>query len=257
MSISTHSRFFFDYDVDSSNNALDFDEGGGELNATLNVGSYTFTEFAAEIKRAMDDVGGQAYTVTANRSTRTITISATSNFSLLITSGSNAGSSVFGDAGFTGADVSGTNSYEGNTTAGSEYTTQFILQNYIPSTNFQKAASGVVNKAASGAVEVVTFGTEKFIRMQFLFITDITQGGSVIRNRPSGVSDFRTFMQFMITKQPFEFMPDEDTVATFQKVILESTPEDGDGIGYRLQELFTRGLPGYYDSGNITLRVIE
>ena len=257
MSLTTHSRFFFDFDVDSTNNALDFDEGAAEIQATVATGSHTFTEFAAAIQTALNSVGGQAYTVTANRATRTITIAAPGNFALLITSGTRAGSSTYGDAGFTGADLTGNNSYEGHTTAGQEYTTQFILQDHIPSDNFRKAASGVVNKSASGAVEVVTFGTELFIEMNFKFINDKAQpAGSPIRNRATGVVDFLTFIQFMITKQPFEFMPDEDTVATFEKVILEKTPEDGKGIGYKLRELTTRGLPNYFDSGILVLRVI-
>lgn len=257
MSLSTHSRFFFDYTVDATNNALDFDEGASELQATIAVGSYTFTEFAAAIATAMNNVGGQAYTVTANRSTRDITISAPGNFSLLITSGTRVATAIYTDAGFTGADLTGASTYTGNNTSGQGYTTQFILQDHIPSTDFQKAASGVVNKSANGNVEVVTFGTETFIQMNFKFINNYAQPtGGPIRNRATGVADFRTFMQFMITKQPFEYMADEDTVATFEKVILESTPESSDGIGYKLNELVDRGLPGYFESGILLLRVV-
>ena len=257
MSLTTHSRFFFGYEITSANSALDFDEGGAELQATLNVGSFTFTEFAVEIKRAMDDVGGQSYTVAANRSTRTITISAAGNFALLITSGTRAGSSVYGDAGFTGADLTGTNTYEGNTTASDGYTTQFILQDHIASEDFEESVSEAINESASGKLEVVTFGDRNFIQMNFKFLTDkLHADGSVIRNRFTGIADFRTLIKFMRTKQPFEFMPDEDTVATFQKVLLETTPSSSKGTGFKLRELFDRGLPGYFDSGILKLRVI-
>lgn len=256
MSLTTHSRFFFGYEITSANSSLDFDEGAAELQATLNVGSFTFTEFAVEIKRAMDDVGGQAYIVTANRSTRTITISASGNFALLLTSGTRTGSSIYGDAGFTGADLTGTNTYEGNNTAGDGYTTQFILQDHIASEDFEESVSESINESASGNLEVVTFGDRNFVQMNFKFLTDKSQPGSVIRNRPTGIADFRVLIKFMRTKQPFEFMPDEDIVATFQKVLLETSPQSSKGTGFKLRELFDRGLPGHFDSGILKLRVI-
>lgn len=258
MALNTHSRFYFGFDIDSTNNAIDFDEGSGEIQATVSVGSYTITEFAAEIETALNAVGGQTYTVSLNRNTRKITISAGSNFSLLISSGSRSGSTAYTLAGFTGADLSGASSYTGDSKSGSEYTTQFKLQDYVPSSDFQRAANAVVNKSVSAQVEVVKFGTEKFIEANFRFLTDRTQGsGSPIRNRPTGVSDFRTFLQFMVTKAPFEFMPDENDQATFEKVILESTPSERDGIGYKLRELVNLGLPGFYESRTLKFRVVE
>jgi hypothetical protein len=61
----------------------------------------------------------------------------------------------------------------------------------------------------------------------------------------------------MTTKAPFEFMPDEDVPATFYSVICESTPGFSDGTGFKLMEMTSQKLIGYYDSGMIKLRVLE
>ncbi len=115
-----------------------------------------------------------------------------------------------------------------------------------------------MNKSASGAVEVVKFGDEQFIEGNFMFVTDQAQAaGAVIRNRATGVADFRTFAQHMATKAPFEYMADEDTPATFEKVILESWPGFRDGTGYRLREMTNKNLAGYFESGILRFRVVS
>jgi len=258
MALNTHSKFYFGYTVGSTNFSLDFDEGGGELQAVVQQGGYSYTELGAAIQNAMNEVGGQAYTVTLTRADRTFTITAPGAFDLLITSGTRIGVGVFTLAGFTGADVTGLSAYTSNSAAGSAYTTQLKLQDYVAPEDFQGAAEGVVNRAASGEIEVVRFGTESFAQMNFRFLTNIPMdNSSVIRNRPTGVADFRTFIQFMITKARFEFMPDEDDANVFFKVILESTATNADGISYKLVEQYNRGLPDFFDSGVTTLRVVS
>ncbi len=258
MALDTHSKFFFDYEVDSTKNAIDFDEGGPELNATLTTGSYTLTEFVTELQTALNNTGGQAYTVSVNRTTRIVTISSVGVFALLIATGSRAGTTAYVTAGFTGADVTGSSSYDGNTTAGQEYTTQFRLQSFLSDDDNQKAASATVNKTVSGRVEVVKFGQEKFTEFEFKFLTDVPMLGTApIRSRVTGVADFRTFIQFLTTKAPIEFMPDEDTPATFKKLLLERTPEDKNGIEYKLKEQVTRKLVGFFESGLLKFRVLD
>lgn len=258
MSLNTHSKFFFGFDISLSNNAIDFDEGGGEIQASLTVKNYTLTEFAAEIATQMTAVGGQTYSAAVDRSTRKITISASSNFSLLITTGSRAGVSAYTEAGFTGADVSGTNSYESNGTAGSEYTTQFILQDHTPTSDNESSAFSSVNESANGSIEVISFGTRNLMTANFKYITNTAMPvNAPIRNKATGISDFRTFFTFLITKAPFEYMADEDTPGTFEKLILESAPGFRDGTGFRLRELVGRGLPGFYESGVLTFRKVS
>ena len=113
MSLATHSKFYYGFEIDETNQYLDFNEGSGELSAELEIGLYSFTDYCAELARALNAAGGSTYTVTGNRTTRKITIAATGTFSLLVSSGSHEGTSAFATAGFTGADRSGSASYEG------------------------------------------------------------------------------------------------------------------------------------------------
>ena len=258
MALQTHSRFYLGLDITIDNSSLDFSEGGGELQATLSVGNYTFEELAIELKTQLDNAGALTYTVTTNRQTRSFTVSATGTFELLITTGTRIGTSAYSLIGFTGADLTGASSYKSNTSIGTEYVTQYRLQSYVPSSNFKSASDASVNKTASGRVEVFSFGQEKFLEMRFNYLTDIAQDpeNQLIRNRPTGVQDFRDFMDYAITKGKIQFMPDENDFNTYEKIILESSAGNRDGTGFKMKELFDRGLFDYFDSGLLTFRVV-
>lgn len=255
MSLNTHSRFYFGHVVDEDNNLIDLDDGMGPVIATLNPGEYSLTEYAVELARALTEAATQDYTVVIDRLTRKLTISAPLPFDLLISSGASVGTSAFPMAGFSGADLTGLASYQGNLGSGEEYTTQFILQNYVPEDAFQKPVEATVNESASGKVEVFKFGDKNFIEVDFKFITSRTLGSPLIRDRVTGREDFLNFQRYMVTKGPFEFMPDEDDPSDFLKVILESTPEDSKGTGFKLKELYDKGLPDIFDSGALRMRV--
>lgn len=257
--INTYSVFYYGYVIDSSNYSLNFKEGvGPELTTYLNPSEYTFTTFATEIQRALNDIGALTYTVTANRSTRTITVAATGTFSLLVSSGTNAGTAPFTLMGFIGADRTGAATYTGNTTSGSEYKPQFKIQNYISSDNWQQAADATINKTASGRVEVVKFGIEKFVQMQFQYITEIDQGcDGPIRNDPSALLNIQTFMQYCATKAELEFMPDENNRSSFQTLIYDSAQASNTGTGYKLKELYDKNLPGYFETEQLKFRLRE
>lgn len=255
MSLTTFSTFYYDYEFDENYMSINFDEGGSELTGTVELGSFTPTEMAVQIQTAMNDVGGQAYTVTFNRSDRTFTISATSNFTLRVSTGS-SGNKAFSKFGFTGSNRTGANTYTGSP-AGSEYLPQFILQDHIPTTNNQRLVSPAINKAASGKVEVIRFGVEKFMQCNIKYITNKISDGKIIRNNPTGVSDAQSFMQYLMTKKPVEFMPNELSRNTFETFILESTPDYQNGAGYKLKELYDIGLPEFFETGALVFRLIE
>lgn len=258
MAINTFSTFYYGYEIDSTNNKLDFNEGAGDLIATVASGTYTLTDFLSAVKTALDAAGTQAYTVSVNRGTRLVTISASSNFSLLLSSGASVGESTWSLLGFTqGSDLSATNSYAGLSASGSEYQPQFLLQDYVDSENNQEKRQVSVNESASGVVEVINFGTDKRYRMNIRYITDNTQDGKVIKNNASGVSDARSFLEYCISKGELEFMPDIGTPATYSKVILETTSDSRTGTSFRLRELFQSNLPGYYETGLLTFRVVS
>src|SRR5690606_5719403 len=191
------------------------------------------------------------------RSTRILTVSASSNFSLLTTSGSTIGTAAFSMMGYSGADKTGANSYAASAATGDAYSPQFILQDYVSSDDWTDAVQGVVNVSASGRVEVVRYGQSDFIQMNIRYATDIPQGDSgIILNSASGVSDLRAFMRYAITKAPVEFMPSISDLNTYQSLILESTRDSQKGLGFKLKELYDTGLPGYFETGTLKWRVL-
>jgi hypothetical protein len=253
--ISTFSGFTYGHTITVDNQYIDFNEGSGEINGQLNVGVYSLAEFVNEVARALNELGSLTYTTTLDRSTRKITISATGTFSLLITSGIFVNSSVFGLAGFTGADLSGSASYEGDSASGSFFEPQFLLQDYVSFIDEQKAVDSTVNESGSGRIEVVTFGNQRFMTCNVTLQNDYTQKiGGPIKNDPAGVTNLRNFLIYGVTKATLEFVPDIDSPTVFTKCILESTPSDSKGTGFKLNELIGRGLMGYYESGRLRFR---
>jgi hypothetical protein len=246
---------FFDFEITLDSNKVNFDEGAGELTATIPLGIYGPTQLAKAIETQLTATGLETYTVVYNRSSRTFTISATSTFDLLVTNGTNVASSAFGVFGFTGADRTGASSYTGGV-AGSEYITQFPPQSYVAPGFFVEKSDASVNTSPNGSVEVVSFGNVQFIEFDLLYITDIEMDGKVIRNNPTGVQDALDFLTFAINRGEIEFMPDEADVDTFFRMVLETTPSSGDGVGFTLKEETSKGLPGIYKTGKLKFRIV-
>lgn len=160
--------------------------------------------------------------------------------------------------GFAATDVTGLLTYTGGNASGSMYAPQFKLQDHISTDDWRAASSATINKAANGRVEVVKFGDEMFFQGNISYVTNITQPDSVvIKNNATGLTELRSFMQYIINKSPIEFMPDIDTPATFIKAILESSPGFKDGTGYKLKEMYDKQLPGYFETGALIFRVVE
>lgn len=258
MSLSTQSLFYYGHEITSDNYLIDFDEGDGELTGELDLGSYTPTEFIAEVKRVLDATGDLTYTVSFDRDTQLITIESDSDFSLLTNTGTHTGTSPWTLLGFsTAADYSGDDNYEGSSASGSSYYTQFVPQSYVSPDDLQKSVDATVHESASGDVQVFRFGTISFIEMNLTYITSTTTTGSSIRNNTTGLADAQAFLQYITKKNRIEFMPNSSDTSSFYSVILESTTEDSKGVGYRLKELYGRGLPGFFETGLLKFRVLE
>ena len=257
MALQTHSKWYFDYVISLENNALDFSEGGPEIQTTINIGSYTLESLAVEIERALNDAGtGETYTVTVNRTTRAYTISGTSNFEILSTTGSRSGTGCYSVIGFSGADKTGSNTYTGVST-GKVYVTQFKLQDYIPFEHDTGANQGTVNESASGQVEVVKFGTKQIMECNLMFVTSRITNSKLIRDDAQGKEKLLEFLNYLITKAPVEFMPDENNSSTFYKCLLESTGKDKNGIRFQLKEMINKNLPDFYESQKLTFRLLN
>jgi len=256
MTIKTYCAFNYGHTVTQDNQYINFSEGAGELSAVLTVGSYTLGSFVDEVSTQLNKVGGQEYTVSLDRTTRKISISASGNFELLISSGSQVNISAYSLMGFTGADLTGTNSYEGDSASGSQFIPQFLLQNFTDFPNEQRKAAASINEAANGDVEVISYGDVNIMSANITLATDIVPQFA-IRDNPNGVGDLRDFMIYATNKRPMEFIYDfEGDPNTFENCILESTPEDKKGTAFKLKELYTRNLAGYFETGNLQFRKI-
>lgn len=108
-------QFDFTLDVDATNNKINFIElAGPERTGTISTLNYSVSSLAAAVQTAMNAAGGSlSYTVTADSDNK-ITISANGGFSLLVGTGTNKSTSIFGNIGFTGDDLTGKSTYTGS-----------------------------------------------------------------------------------------------------------------------------------------------
>lgn len=260
MAVSTFSVFYYGAEIVNEIRYLNIRENAGpEITVELRPGVFSLTEFAEMVETAFNNIGTLGYEVTVDRQKRFITItSASGTWEALIASGSLGLNQAWSYIGFVyGSDLVGADNYTSNSPIGEEFKPQFWLQDFIPSNHFKKASEATQKKTATGRVEVVTFGQEKFIEANIKFATNVKTDGKIIRNRSNGRENLQAFMDFAITKNIFEFMLDENDRDTFETVILEKTMAESTGIGFKLIEMNSQQLPGFYETGVFTLRVIE
>jgi hypothetical protein len=248
------SSFIYGHTITDDNSFINFTENGiDELSSTIEIGSFTISTFIDAVAVALNEIGDNTYTVSLDRTTRKITISADANFDLLVTTGTQSQISAFSLMGFT-SDKSGSNSYEADEASGSIYLPQTKLFGYVPFEHNQSSVQSKVNESSSGDIELVTYGERRFAKFNIKYISNIT-GQNFIEDNPNAVQDVTTFMEYIRLKRPFEFLPDRDDVNTFYSVILESTPQGA--TDYELTELYAESLAFYFETGTITLRQIE
>lgn len=249
------SVFYYGYVVDVKSNTLRIDEGSGDMDIEIPIGRYSMTDYVNAVSNAINDALDQDYTLTVDRDTRLVTINAPLNFELKIADifPLNSGYPILG---FNGANLSGSNSYTGDSSSGFAYYPQFPLQNYLDFSNNKEYSDAAVNTTAEGEEEVVSFGLQQFAEMNFKYITNREMPiGAPIENNESGIEDAISFFDYAITKGAFEFMLDRDDRGTFTKVILNKTPKSGKGVGYSLKEDFSVG--GFFETGKITIKKVS
>lgn len=257
MALLTRSSFYYGHVIDETNFALDFDEGVGEVQASLTIGDYTLESFLDEIARSMNEVGTNEYTVNADRSTRIITISSTGTFSLLANTGSRIGVGVFALAGYDAIDTPLAVSATGENASGFEFRPQFLLQNFVALENRQEKQEASINVSASGITEVVSFGNDRFTSFDITYITEKPQAkGAIIENNENSISEARQFAEYIIEKNKIEFNPDRDNPDPPQSLILEATSTSRTGTGFELRELFNQNIAEYYALRGLNFREI-
>lgn len=254
MALETRPEFFWFTPITIENYYLDFAEGGPTLFAQLTIGAKTPREVVEATATAMNAAGGQTYTVTLDRNTRLVTISAPGNFELYPDTGSHNATTMLKELGFT-TDRSGSNSYVADTQMGFTFRPQFLIQNFTPFENLEESTASVVNESAKGIIEVFKFGQRNFMRLRMLFVTDLDMGeGNIIETQASALANMRTYLQFATTKSPHDFVPNRSSPSIFTEMLLESTPRSKKGTGFEIREMTDRNLANYYDSGLLTYR---
>lgn len=252
--ITTNSKFFYGTIVSVMNRSIDFDEGGPEIQATLRVGAYTATEYVAEFQRALRLAGSQLYTCTLNRTTRQMTIAAPLNFTLRSNSGTRLATTAYPLAGFsTAADFTGANSYAGVLGVGSEYITQYPVDEYLdPDDNIVKE-QGTVNVTPDGILSQISFGDVPRAEMNIRLITDLDLKNKSFVFNANGILDAKTFLAYLLSKGRVEFMKDKDSPGVFFKCFLESTSDDRSALRVVLKNMDT---PNIYETGRLTFRKV-
>lgn len=257
MALLTKSQFYYGIEIEVDNDTIDISEGAGEINVTIPIGVYSPKELTEKIEEKLNEAGTKSYTVSFNRTTRKITISSTSNFSILIASGTHAGSTIYANLGYTGGiDLTGAASYLAATAIGKVYQPQFYLLDYIPLEHNVKSAYISENETTVGNVEVIRYGTRRYTQFSIDLITNQKfLGDSMWTSSSTGVEDALDFMNHIIKKYKIEFMPDKSDPATFYTLILESTESDQNGMGFILNEMLDYGV-GYFRTGKLNFREV-
>jgi len=261
--IDTDSAWTYGHTITDDNKFLEFEETvAGILTAELNVGSYSLTDYALEISRAMNAASlNESYSTSLNRATRKITITGSSTFSLLINSATTAPQSTYPLAGFNGADLTGSASYEGDSPSGSIFEPQFLLQNFIDFEDDQQANNVSVSETPSGIVEVIKYGDVNFMTCNVKYQKnnnpeERSHMGSSIRFDANGKDNLDNFIKYAVTKAPLEFIPDKLNPDSFTKCLLEKTPRSSTGTGFLNRELYAENFATWFETGNIVFRKI-
>ena len=253
MVINTFSQFNYGHFVTSENNVIPLNEGFGEMAIFVRTGSYTLQGYVIALSAALNSNTVLNYIVTVNRLNNRITISANGNFSLLFGTSLNTDISIKSMAGFDSADYTLSNSYTSSFRSGSTYFPQFKLQNFFDFDMIKRANAPTVRTSATGAVEVVKYSNNNFMKCNVTFITNIT-GQGVIKNNAQGVDDAIAFMDYATEKRSIEFVYDVVNPNNFVECLLESTAQSREGVDFELQPLYSRGLTGYYELPSLEFR---
>lgn len=254
--ITTLSTFYYGFTVTKENYSINFNEGAGELTAYVKIGDYTAEQYVDAVATAMTLAGTQTYTGSFNRTTRRMTISAPSNFSLLANTGSQTSVGIWVMSGYsTASDKTGANTYLAEGVAGSVYKTQMPFNKYIALEDYEVKESAVVNLSTSGIVQTLQFGDGQRMQCNIRGASNLTgvKNHNYYEN-VTGIQDLRNFLKYLITKAKIEFMPDADVPGTFYNLLLESSDKDKNGTSFTLKNM--DGANNYYESGVMIFRKV-
>lgn len=260
--LKTYSMFYYGIEVTEFNRFLDFQDADGNWTAKLELGGFTLTQLAKEVRRAMNASGtSKRYLVTVDRLNRKIKIKSQdlTNFSLRFGTGPNASLSCALLLGFPASNTASLNEHESATAIGKVYFPQFYLQNYLSPTMNKTPIAASVNTSASGKfVEVIGYNENRLFRFDLRFITNEPQGpDSPIIENLRGVEDALDFLDYITSANPIEFMPDKSDVTAFYQGLLISTATSSEGVGFELEPEFDGNADGFYKVSKLTFRELS
>lgn len=252
--LNTMSSFIYGFDINPVNKHFNITINSTAYEVELNYGSYTIVEVMTEIINSVQSETGELIAITVDHETKQFTIShPTLNFELNIASGTDL--NFFRILGFTGSDLTGSNTYTSNVEYGYEFRPQVKLQSYTGFTNNQNLIYAVVTKSAIGRTQTVNFGTEYFMAANIVLQTNETQpSGGPIENQINGYDNLIDFMEYIIQKKKIMFKEDRST-SSFDDCILESTAQNQNGTSFSIVE-YLKEYPEYYTTGLLTFRKV-
>jgi len=247
MALRQRSLFLYGYEVTQENSSLDFKVAalGPQISATLRLGFYSLSSLMLEIKRACEeaDPSSALFTVTADRTIaggtqNRVTIAKDGIFlTLLFATGTRVVTSVASLIGFTNTDLTGATTYTGTISSG----TVFLTDPNFPGHDWRsplyfKENKGIVNRSASGKKEAIVFQVISYFQVRFKYILE------------ADAPAWAALLTWLIGQRLVEFTPEVGLPNVFYQATLESTADDGKGLGFNLQEM-TPGMPGLFDTG--------
>jgi len=250
MALRAKSLFLYGLEITPNNQNIPFRAvlAGPELNGVLQVGFYSLTSLALAIKAAMQAADpAHIYTVSVNRNVaggteNRITISTSGTFlSLLFLTGTLAASSVRDLIAFGSSDFTGATSYTNAATSGIPLITEWFGKNYQPPEVFMKNF-GTVNVSTNGEKEAITWTVQRFIGVEFEYEPE-----------SKALTEWNDLISWMIQQKPFDFTPEITSPTIVHEVTLESSSDDGKGLGFNMKEQVPK-YPFMYTTGAMKFR---
>lgn len=250
MALRSKSLFLYNLEVRSDNQNLPFRAvlAGPQLNAVIPAGYYSLTSLLSTIKNSLQAADpSHTYTVTANRTyaggteNRITIVTSGSYLDLLFATGTLAASSIRDLISFGIFDYTGATSYTNGATAGVPLVTEWYGRNYQPPDVFVKNF-GAVNVSTNGEKEAITWTIQRFIGVEYEF-----------EPQAKVLTEWRDLINWMIQQKPFDYTPETLVPLVFYEVTLETSSDDGKGLGFNMKEQVPK-YPFMYTTGAMKFR---
>jgi hypothetical protein len=257
MAQTDRALFLYGFDVTIANQYINFknSSGGAALTAVIPLGNYTCTNFLTQVATQMQIADpSNVYTATITRgvpavNSNQVTISTSGSYlSLLFGTGVSAPNSCAGLLGFNYVDYTGHTSYTGYKNAGTILYPDYPVYDYLgPNEYVTNEMSKSIS--AAGIKETLVFTQMQFIEGNWKYINNFGSN--------SQLTQWEVFLKYCIKQLQFEFCQSvyEDPTTVYP-VTFEAGAGGKDGGGYKLMLMNKDGLYRFYETGQMTFRVV-